>query len=163
MNSIEQTIDIFFEAYALRFNKSLSGQDTDIEGTINSYANSFVEASPLGVSMAKNDQSFKEAIPKAYEFYKSIGTKSMKILSKEITPLDEFHSMVKVHWKANYVKRDGATEEILFDVIYILQHKEQTPKIFAYITGDEQKALMKKGLIDKANYPRQTSVRQHRN
>lgn len=150
MNAIDQTIDVFFEAYALRFNKSLSGKEADIEGTVNAFADSFVEASPAGINSAKNDENFKEAIPKAYDFYKSIGTKSVSIVSKEITPLNEFHSMVKVHWKGTYIKKDGEQEVIPFDVIYILQHKEEVPKIFAYITEDEQKILRKRGLIDKA-------------
>lgn len=160
MSSIEQTIDIFFEAYALRFNRSLAGKDSDIEGTVNAYADSFVEASPTGINSARNDEHFKEAIPKAYEFYKSIGTKSMKIVSKEITVLDEYHSMVKIHWKATYTRKDGQEEVILFDVIYILQHNENTPKIFAYITGDERRTLSKRGLIDTTTtYPQQVARR----
>jgi len=34
-----------------------------------------------------------------------------------------------------------------FDVIYLLQYRDQHLKIFAYITGDEQAELQKNGLI----------------
>ncbi|MGH7231973.1 MAG: nuclear transport factor 2 family protein, partial [Nitrospiraceae bacterium] len=80
-------------------------------------------------------------------FYRSIGTKAMKIDSLTITLLDDCHWMAKVHWKAFYRKKDGREELVDFDVIYLVQIIDATPKIFAYITGDEQKVLKERGLI----------------
>lgn len=37
--------------------------------------------------------------------------------------------------------------EIFFAVIYFVQSRENEHKIFAYITGDEQKAFRENGLI----------------
>jgi hypothetical protein len=48
---------------------------------------------------------------------------------------------------AFYDKRDGSEELIELDVIYFFQIIGEKPKIFAYITGDEQGALREKDLI----------------
>jgi len=71
----------------------------------------------------------------------------MSIESLDITPLDTYHAMAKVHWNALYEKKDGGRESIEFDVIYFVQIMEKTPRIFCYITGDEQKVLRERGLI----------------
>jgi len=145
--NIEKKIDAFFDAYAKRFNDALGGKEPNITETVNAFAEHFIEASPLGVICGENDKTFREAIPKGNEFYKSIGTESMNIESKEITTLDDFHFMVKVRWNSIYNKKDGARITIDFDVFYFLQHRDDQLKVFAYITGDEQKLLKERGLI----------------
>jgi len=143
MNDI---ISRFFDDYAARFNKALSGQDPDIADTVAAFAACFVEASPAGIICSKNDERFRDAVPKGYAFYKSIGTQSMKICSKVITPLDAMHAMVKIHWQALYVKKAGNRAEVGFDIHYFVQVKDGAAKIFAYITGDEQQLLKAHGL-----------------
>jgi hypothetical protein len=71
----------------------------------------------------------------------------MHIRSKEITTLDHLHSMVKVGWQYTAKKKDATQVVIDFDVYYFLSHVGGEPKIFAYITGDEQKLLKEHGLI----------------
>lgn len=147
MEVFKYSIERFFNAYAARFNAALSGGDVPVDETVKAFASCFVEASPVGVVCGKNDASFREAIPKGYSFYKSIGTQSMKIESKEISILDDYHAMVKVHWIAAYAPEDKAPFIIAFDVFYFLQHLKEDLKIFAYITGDETRVLKEHGLI----------------
>ena len=144
---MKEVISQFFDDYAKRFNEALSGAEPDIANTVAGFAPCFVEASPVGIICSKNDERFKDAIPRGYDFYKSIGTKSMKICSQVITVLDDLHAMVKIHWQSLYVKQAGNREEIGFDVHYFVQVKEDKVKIFAYITGDEQKLLDERGLV----------------
>ena len=141
-----EKLEAFFDAYAKRFNEALQDKNVDVGAVVDTFAESFIEASPKGVISGKNDAEFKKAIPKGYDFYKSIGTKSMEIIDKGITLLDEFHAIVKIGWKANYEKKDGKAIIIEFDVFYIVQELKNTIKIFAYITGDEEKALKDNGL-----------------
>lgn len=61
--------------------------------------------------------------------------------------MDELHFMTKVNWSALYRKKDGKEVTIDFSVIYFTQMQDGSPKIFAYITGDEQKALKEYGLV----------------
>lgn len=146
MDNIEKKLEDFFRKYEARFNESLVGT-IDIEETANSFTDCFIGANPFGVLCGKNDDQFRAVITQGYEFYKSIGTKSMIIDSVKVSSLDEYHSIVKVHWRSFYNKKDGKEELIEFDVIYFVQMIDEKPKIFAYITGDEQGILREKGLI----------------
>ena len=142
----DESIRNFFLAYEARFNDALNGKE-DIDGFVDSFASCFLGASPAGITCGKNDDSFREAIPKGNAFYRNIGTKSMKIMGLEITPLDELHLMVKAHWDSLYEKKNKDIVSIKFAVIYFLQSKGDEYKIFTYITGDEQKVLQEHGLI----------------
>jgi len=146
MDSVYHKLKEFFREYEVRFNKAMAGT-IDTEATANVFASCFIEANPFGVNCGKNDDQFRAMIPKGYEFYRSIGTKSMKIASLKITSLDDYHSMAKAHWQAIYNKKDGSEESIEFDVIYFVQGINDQLKIFAYITGDEQGVLRERGLI----------------
>jgi hypothetical protein len=140
-------IDNFFNRYEARVNQALAGTEPNIDETANSFAEHFIEASPLGVNAGKNDEKFREMIPQGWTFYKNIGIRSMDILSKQITILDEFHALVKIHWNSSFVRKDKSEGAISFDVFYLLQKRDDNIRIFAYITGDEQQALKDEGLI----------------
>jgi len=147
LNAIRHKVEQFFSEYETRFMRSLSDPpQIDIEGVIDSFASSVIGANPSGVAYGKNDAEFRTAMLQGFAFYKSIGTKSMKVTSLDIKPLDEYHIMSKVHWDSSYV-RENSEIQIEFDVIYFLQMTDEKPRIFAYITGDEQKALREHGLI----------------
>lgn len=147
--SIDETIlKDFFAAYEARTNKALQDPpEVDAEATADAFAECFVEASPKGVSCGKNDEQFREVIPKGFDFYRSLGTKAMKIVSLETTPLDDLHAVARVHWEAFYERKDGRKERIGFDVIYLVQQLGDKPRIFAYVTGDEEQLYREKGLV----------------
>lgn len=147
MDDLEKRLDDFFDAYAARFNTALKGEDADIDGTAAAFSECFIEASPAGVTCSKNDEKFRASISQGYNFYKSIGTRSMDILSKEVSVLDALHIMVKINWRGGYLKKNGHTMHIDFEVVYFIQNRENTLNIFAYITGDEEKVLKEKGLM----------------
>lgn len=136
----------FFNQYEQRFNDALAGKE-DIDATTNSFAECFIEANPNGVMCGANNDEFRKNIPKGNAFYKNIGTKLMKIENIDITRLNDAHYMAKVYWHSEYERKDNTEVSIDFDVIYLLQYREQHLKIFAYITGDEQAELQKNGLI----------------
>jgi hypothetical protein len=140
-------LDAFFTDYEKRFNESLQ-KEVDVENTVKSFAGCFIEASPRGVICGKNNDEFRKQIPKGYEFYKSIGTQSMSIRSKNTTQLDELHCMTKVDWSAFYRKMNGEKVQIDFSVIYFTQMQQGEVKIFGYVTGDEEKVLKERGLIE---------------
>jgi hypothetical protein len=148
MQEITGKIRDFFAQYEARVNRALEETpDFDAKGTAEAFSDFFIAANPNGVACGKNDEKFQLQILHGYEFYRSIGTKSMKISRLTTTSLDEFHVQTKVRWQSNYEKRDGKGEKIDFDVIYLLQIIGEKPKIFAYITGDEERDLRERGLI----------------
>lgn len=144
-NERRAKLGTFFNAYAQRFSDALEERPYSTDEVVASFAETFVESSPMGV-IANTREKFREMVPKGYEFYKSIGTKGITIKSKEITLLDNLHSMVRVGWKSDYERKDGSTVSIAFDVIYFLTEVSGEPKIFSYIAGDEEKAIKDNGL-----------------
>jgi hypothetical protein len=86
-------------------------------------------------------------IPQGWEFYRQIGVQSMNIQSKDVIMLDEMHAMVRVLWNCAFIRKDNTKGDISFEVIYMVQLRKEGPKIFAYVTGDEHKALSEEGLI----------------
>lgn len=148
MQEMTDKIREFFAQYEARVNNALGEMPViDAVATAEAFSNCFIAANPVGVNCGKNDEQFQSQILQGFEFYRSIGTKSMEISGLTVTSLDEFHVQARVFWRAFYIKRDGTTERIDFDVIYLLQTMGERPKIFAYITGDEQRVLRERGLI----------------
>ena len=144
---IQNQIDDFFSRYERQFNNALKGQAPDIESVTGSFADCFIEASPVGIICGKNDEDFKKMIPEGYNNYRQIGITSMTIPSKEIIMLDDLHVVTMVKWNSSFTRKNKSKGEFAFDVIYLLQAREGIYKIFGYITGDEQKALKDLGLV----------------
>lgn len=140
-------IEHFFEAYAARVQQALDGHDPDVEQVMATFADCFVESSPVGVICGKNDAQFREAIPKGYAFYRQVGITAMDIRAQHIELLDELHAMDRVQWSSAFRRKDGTAGSINFEVIYLLRLEEKAWKIFAYITGDEQQAMRDNGLM----------------
>ena len=143
----QHEIENFFNRYEARVNEALSNGEVDIDDAVSSFASDFIEASPAGVIVGKNDKKFRKSISQGYSFYKEIGIRSMDILSTQTTILDKFHAMVKVHWNSSFVRPNKSKGDIAFDVYYLIQKMEEDIRIFVYITGDEQQALKDEGLI----------------
>jgi predicted ester cyclase len=136
----------FFERYAERFNRSLAGEKVEAKEVAESFADHFVEASPAGVNGGKNGLLFRMMIPRGFAHYRKIGTTQMKVAALSMEPIDHRHALAKVHWDSRYKKKDGSDDRIEFDVTYLLHFEEGDPKIFAYITGDEERILEEHGL-----------------
>jgi hypothetical protein len=145
---MEQNIRDFFEAYARRFNDSLrAGGHVDLRGVVDSFAPYFVQSTPLGVRGGRNGLLFRWMVPRGFARYRRIGTKRMLVRSLEVTELDPMHAAAKVGWHSEYVKKSGEAVAIDFEVIYLLRVADDRPKIFGYITGDEEKVLREHGVL----------------
>ena len=70
----------FFFQYEARVNKALEETPVfDAKATAEAFSDCFIAANPRGVACGKNDEQFQSQILQGFEFYRSIGTKSMKI------------------------------------------------------------------------------------
>ena len=148
MKNHDQQIKEFFGEYAARFNRLIHHpSEEDFRAVADSFTPCVIAANPAGVSCRENDAKLLETIQQGFVFYRSIGTQSMNVTSLDITPLDDYHAMVKVFWNSRYLKQDNSEIQIDFDLIYLLSFTEKTPKIFAYIVGDEQQVLREHGLL----------------
>jgi len=140
-------IDDFFNRYRDIFNKAIQTDAPDMERTAELYAECFIGANPLGVQCGRNDDQLQDSMRKGYAFYRDIGITFMEIVSREITVLDDFHTMMKIRWKSHFTRKDSSKGSIEFENIYLTQTSENRHQVFAWITGNEQAVLNECGLI----------------
>jgi hypothetical protein len=139
-------LSAFFERYATLFREALKG-DEPSEAIAAQYAAEFIAASPAGVMSGKNDDSLQQAMKQGYERYRAIGTKDMRIREVRVTPLDDNHAVAHVAWTATYQRKNKPDLPIEFDVHYLVQELDNGPKIFGWVSGDEQALLREHGIV----------------
>ena len=142
----KEEVEDFFNRYASTMNNALFGDVIDVKSFLHYFARYVVGANPSGVQGGKNDLEFANSIKSGIDFYKRIGVISMNIMAKDVAILDGYHATARISWESIYNKEDKLGE-IAFNVVYLVQVIDHAVKIFAYITGDEQKALRERGLI----------------
>ena len=143
---MEASVRKLFERYDRVFNAALHG-DVDMDDVAALYAADFIAASPAGVMTGKNDEQLKQVMAQGYARYRAIGTKEMRIRQLRISPMDEHHCVAHVAWRATYVRNDKPDVTIDFDVHYLVQQLGAEPKVFGWVSGDEQAALKEHGII----------------
>jgi hypothetical protein len=142
---VEAAVRALFERYAEFFNRAIGGT-VDLDQITAVYTPEFISASPRGVMTGKNDDSLKPVMERGYAHYRAIGTKEMRIQELQITPIDDLHCFARVGWKAIYDRKGAPDVEIDFDVHYLVQNLDGHPKIFGWVTGDEEATLRKHGI-----------------
>jgi hypothetical protein len=142
---MEISVRKLFERYESFFKQSLSG-DIGMAEVASLYASDFIAASPAGVMTGKNDDQLKQVMAQGYAHYRAIGTKEMRIRNVHLSPIDEHHCVAHVAWTATYARQDEADVAIDFDVHYLVQKLDGKPKIFGWVSGDEQALLSKHGI-----------------
>jgi hypothetical protein len=148
MPDYDQIVRNFFRRYAKRMNDALKDPPkVDTDGVVAAFAEYFVGAAPSGVRGGKNGVLFRLMISRGMANYRKLGMQQMLISSVKTTRLDPLHFMAKVSWDSRYISKTGVRQRIKFQNIYMLQLQRGKPRIFAYITGDEQQALKDHGLI----------------
>ena len=135
----------FFKRYESMANRVLAGE-MDVGETTFAFASDFIAASPAGVLAGKNDQSLKTSMEKGYARYREIGTKELKIRDLKITAIDALHSLVRVDWRSVYEVHGRPDVVIDFEVHYLVQLRNGEPKIFGWVSGDEEAVLREHGI-----------------
>lgn len=136
----------FFQKYVEAYNRGLKG-DLDTELVQSFFTDQFLAAGPDSVETGSNNITFSATLRKAYSFYQKIGTREMHVRNLMVTPIDRFHYMVKVYYRADYTPAGQPLKSIDFDVTYFIQNGEGGPKIFGFVAGDEMQAYRDAGLV----------------
>ncbi len=126
--------------------QSLEG-GVDMDEVASLYAPEFIAASPAGIMTGKNDEQFGKAMAEGYAHYRAIGTRQMRIRDVRVLRLDEHHCVASVAWRATYERKDQADVAIDFDVHYLVQKIGADPRIFGWVSGDEQAVLRRHGIV----------------
>ena len=128
-------LDTLFKEYETAFDK------LDVK-TISGYcADSFISAGPKG-SITQSRKDYEKKAEQATKFYKSVGRKSAKIISKRVMPICNDYSMVVVRWGITFDKTGNKLIE--FDTSYIIQETGSEPKIILLISHEDEETAMKK-------------------
>ena len=143
---METSVRKFFERYESCFNQSLGG-DVDMDEVAALYASEFIAASPAGVMAGKNDDQLKQLMAQGYARYRATGTKGMRIRNVRLSSIDDHHCVAHVAWTATYARKDQSDVAIDFDVHYFVQKLDGEPKVFGWVSGDEQALLRTHGII----------------
>jgi hypothetical protein len=143
---METSVRKLFERYERVFNASLHGNG-DMDEVAALYAAEYVAASPAGVRTGKNDEQLKQVMAQGYAHYRAIGTKAMRMRELRISPMDEHHCVAHAAWRATYARKDQPDVAIDFEVHYLVQQLGADPKVFGWVSGDEQALLKENGIV----------------
>jgi hypothetical protein len=145
MADMETCVRQLFDRYEQGFAKALRG-DVDMDEVTSFYATAFVAATPAGVMAGENDERLRQAMEQGYAHYRAIGTREMHIRELRTSPIDDLHCIAHVAWTASYARKDQPDVVIDFEVHYLVQVRNDDPKIFGWISGDEQAVLREHGI-----------------
>lgn len=137
---------LFFQNYVNAYNQGLKGH-LDSAVIRSFFTEHFLAAGPDSVETGSNNTFFAETVKKAYSFYQKIGTQELHMRNLVVTPIDRYHDMVKVYYRADYSPLGTPTKSLDFDVTYFMQTNEGDPKIFGFVAGDEMEAYRDAGLV----------------
>lgn len=142
-------VEEFFVHYSRRSNEALqTPPKEDVDGVVASFAPFFVEASPRGVVGGANGDDFRRMIPEGFARYRALGGTAMTVTRVKVTELDDYNAMARVDWDFAYRRpKDGRRGNIAFQNLYLLNFASGEPKVFAYITPDEEQAMKDHGLL----------------
>ncbi|MDX9996846.1 MAG: nuclear transport factor 2 family protein [Phenylobacterium sp.] len=143
---LETRIRALFDRYARAFNQALV-DEPDLDEIATFYAPEFIAASPAGVATGRNDDRLRAVMAQGYDRYRAIGTRDMRVRSVRVTPVDDLHALAHVAWIATYARPDLSETRIDFEVAYLVQDLGEGPRIFGWVTGDEEAALKAHGVV----------------
>ncbi len=135
-----------FDRYQKNFQMAIKSE-TNADPDTSVYASAFIAASPAGVVAGQNDDQLKEVMRAGFEHYRQIGTKDMYIRNIRVSPIDDCHCIAHVAWTAVYARVGKPDIDIDFDVHYLVQGLGGAPKIFGWVSGDEQAVLKEHGIV----------------
>lgn len=143
---MEASVRQLLERYENFFSRAVRG-DMNVDEVATLYASEFIGASPAGVRAGKNDDQFRQVMLQGYAHYRAIGTRDMRIRDVRLSPINEHHCVAHVAWTASYGRQGQDDVAIDFEVHYLVQHLGEEPRIFGWVSGDEQALLREHGIV----------------
>lgn len=142
---MEAEIHALFRRHEDNFNRGLHGEAAPEDaGAL--FTPEFIAAGPQGVATGRNDASLVEAMRAGYDHYRATGAQAMTLRNVAVTPIDDRHATAKVSWRARYRRKDGSQTDIDFEVTYFVRLTDEGPRIFGWVSGDEEALLRERGL-----------------
>lgn len=140
-----------FSRYADALNRSLAGSD-EIDAIRQFYAETSLALGTDATLKAAANEELGTILAHVHDFYVRVKVQSMAVERVEVSELAARHDRVQVHFVARYLVR-GEQVAIPFSVTYLCQQRDDGPKIFGFIAGDEMAVLRQHGIIDDNGEP----------
>jgi hypothetical protein len=109
------------------------------------FAANVVGSSPQGV-VAAEAARLPYILKDAQAEYRKVGGRRFIVTDVRVTDIDAIHVQCAVDWRFGYVNAAGKSGNVDFTNLYYLTFASGSPKIFAFITPDEGKAMREHGL-----------------
>lgn len=132
---MEMGVRELFERYEHVFRCALRG-DANMDEAALLYATEFIAATPAGVVTGKNDEKLKQVMADGYARYRAQGMKDIQLQGLGTSAIDEGHCVVHAAWMATYECKGQPDIAI---------HLSSEPKVFGWVSGDEQALLKQHG------------------
>ena len=136
----------FFEEYEANVNSAILCDQPGASAAAGAFAEHFIGSDATRLTCRRNDSTFVDAIVENCNFYREIGTRSLRLEGIDSVPIDEHHVMARVHWVGEY-DRPGGIQTVAYDAVYFVRMAGEEFKIFGYVAGDERKSLREHGII----------------
>lgn len=148
MTPLETKVRALFTTYGQHSDDALQDPpNVDVDGIVTSFADYFVGSSPQGVLGGRNDGAFRAQVPQGFARYRAVGGRHMVIKGLRVIELNELHAVADVDWDFAYVDKAGQAGHVTFTNYYLVTIASGRPRIFAYVTADEQQAMKDHGLV----------------
>ncbi len=141
MSAVTPNVQQFFDQYA----QSRSALDIDIIAS--QYPESIMFAGPNGVRITEKP-AILEAVAKGQEFLRAIGHKSTKVVSLDVTKLDERYALVRAQFVWRFEKPTAQPIDVKVDATFILHIDGEAQQIvFQHEHEDFQQSLRVNGVL----------------
>lgn len=130
---MDKRIDQLFNGYGQSFSA------LEMRRVAELYSDHFIAAGPKGV-ISQSRSEFLDNADKAAEFYRAVGQQKAELKAATETWYSEHYVMVTIHWAVTFKTLPKAVE---FDVSYLVQLTDETPKIILFISHEDEGEKMK--------------------
>lgn len=140
--------DTFMRRYGAITDAGVRTGKVDAAALAAMFADHFVGSGSAGVAGGRADDDLARFIADGIAGYRRMGATGFTVEDVTVAGIDPLHDMARVAWRFDYRRpADGREGSIRFENVYLLTRASGEPRIFAWITADEQAALRAHGLI----------------
>jgi hypothetical protein len=135
-------LEEFFNRYAAA---TLAG---DVETIANSYFDTYIEASPTEASAYKVDVGYRKALAEKSATMKKIGLAKLDIELQSSREFAPSHYMVRAQCRMQFQPAGKKPVISTFLISYMVRIATDQPKILAYVSHEDEQAVMRRdGLL----------------
>lgn len=143
----KESTEAFMRRYGELMDAGVRSGKADGKQLAEMFAESCVASSPAGIAVVGGDADYGKMIEDGIANYKRIGGTAFVIENLKIEPINDQHDLARVGWRFDYTRpKDGKSGSVSFENVYFVSQVGETPKIFAWVTPDEQATLQEHGL-----------------